>query len=163
MRSAIIRCAGGSTEGYIPSKHLIDATLKKFLEKMGWKIISSAFIDGVSCLLLIQGSSITELEELIVEFVDLVRNGWHKTYPNHQKILEMFPEIKTMSDVEIHSFLSPLSGNISIEFSSDSTETDNKIFAQFVLEAQLKAVASQVEDVKEALEGIRKMFKPTSG
>jgi len=160
MRSAIIRCAGGLTEGDIPSKHLIDTTLKKFLKKMGWKIISSAFINGMSCLLLVQGSSKTELEELIVEFVDLIKNGWHETGPNHQKLLEMFPEIKTMSNVETYTFFSPLSGNISVELLADSTETDSQIFAQITLRAQLEATDNKVRKVKDSLKSIGDMFKP---
>ena len=161
MRSAVIGCAGGITKGDIPSKQLIDNVLKKFLEKMGWKITSFAFIDGVVCLLLIQGFSRTELEELIVEFVDLIRNGWHNTYPNHQRMLEMFPEIKSFpGNVERHGFLSSLFGNITVEFLADSTETDGQIFAQIVLRAQLEAVDNKVSEIKDSFESISDMFKP---
>jgi len=158
MKSAVIKCAGDQFKRGIPTKQLIDITLRKFLEGKGWKIVGFAFIDGIASFLLIKGLSKEGLEESIAEFMDLLKNGWFDGSPNYQKALEMFPETKALGPTDQYR-LSLLGWNIAIEVLTDSTETDSQIFAQFVLRAQLEAVADQVNDAKEELEGIRDMFK----
>jgi len=145
MRLAIIEISKRGSVHKIPTKEMLEVSLRVFFEKQGWSINEISIVSASKTILisLSSNSDKDNAQELLNEFLSLFdRVRWWIESDEKEALTQMFPDI-TFGERD-HPIM--FFEGLRVIFSAPSSEDNNTILQQYILRAELKHTEDCVEE-----------------